>query len=133
MKSKDKTGLIELAKQFLKFGIVGISNTLISLAIYYILVYLGVHYLIANIVAFVISVCNAYFWNCRYVFTEKNTKSYKVLGKTFLAYGSTFVLSTALLFVMVDVLGISYWLAPLINLCFTVPLNFLINKFWAFR
>ncbi len=33
----------------------------------------------------------------------------------------------------VDMLHISEFLAPVINLLFNVPVNFLINKFWAFK
>ena len=43
--------------QFVKFGIVGVSNTLISLAVYQIaLNALGMHYLAANLLGLVISV-----------------------------------------------------------------------------
>ena len=33
--------------QFIKFAIVGCSNTLINLAVYYLLIYVGAHYIIA--------------------------------------------------------------------------------------
>lgn len=128
----DRTSLIAFVKQFLKFGIVGVSNTLISLGIYYLLIFVGVHYIVANIIAFVVSVCNAYFWNSRYVFSKKDGSGAKPFIKTIVAYGATFLLSTGLLFVMVDVIHVSKWIAPLINLCITVPLNFLLNKFWTF-
>ena len=53
--------------QFIKFGIVGVSNTLISLAVYQLaLNALGLHYLAANALGLVISVVNAYYWNNRY-------------------------------------------------------------------
>ena len=58
--------------QFLKFCVVGLSNTVISLAVYYIILYFGAHYVIASILSFIISVLNAYYWNYKYVF---NTKS----------------------------------------------------------
>ena len=55
--------------QFIKFGIVGVSNTLISLAVYQLaLNALGLHYLAANALGLVISVVNAYYWNNRCVF-----------------------------------------------------------------
>ena len=63
--------------QFVKFGIVGVSNTLISLAVYQIaLNALGMHYLAANLLGLVISVINAYYWNNRCVFGdgEKNAQ-----------------------------------------------------------
>jgi putative flippase GtrA len=129
----DRQGFALIIKQFLKFGIVGVSNTLISLATYYLLVYLGIHYLLANITAFAVSVCNAYFWNSRYVFKKGKGNNAKPFVRTVAAYGSTFLLGTGLLYTMVGILGISQWVAPLISLCITIPLNFLLNRYWAFK
>lgn len=134
---KNKVELKKLIVQFIKFGIVGVSNTLISLAIYYILVYFNCNYIVANTLGFIISVLNAYYWNNKYVFKseEETGKKYKVkkLVKVYMSYGVTFVLSTVLLYVMVDLMHISEYLAPIINLCVTVPINFVMNKLWAFK
>ena len=119
--------------QFIKFGIVGISNTIISLIVYYALVYLGVNYLIANICGFIISVLNAYYWNNKYVFKNSKTNKSGKLLKTYASYGITFILSNVLLYVQVDILGISKIIAPIINLIITIPLNYLLNKFWTFK
>ncbi|MDR0221791.1 MAG: GtrA family protein [Lachnospiraceae bacterium] len=129
----DRASFYAFVKQFFKFGIVGVSNTLIALAVYYSLIYMGIHYLIANVVAFFISVCNAYFWNSRFVFKKKAGEGARTFLRTIAAYGSTALLGTFLLFVMVDILHISEWIAPLIGLCITIPLNFLLNKFWTYR
>ena len=129
----DKNSFIKFIKQFFKFGIVGLSNTILSLLIYYVLVYLGVHYIVSNIVAYAISVLNAYFWSSKYVFKASGANKAKLLLKLYVCYGLTFALSTGLLFLMVDILGISELVAPIINLCITVPTNFLLNKFWAFK
>ena len=122
-----------MGKQFIKFGIVGVSNTAISLGIYYFLVYLGINYIIANTIGFIVSVLNAYYWNNRVVFKKGKLRDIKSLAKTFTSYGFTFVLSTFLLFVMVNYLHVSQLIAPITNLIITIPLNFLLNKFWAFR
>ena len=58
--------------QFIKFGFVGVSNTLISYITYIICINIGVHYLIASILGFIISVLNSYFWNSKYVFKQQN-------------------------------------------------------------
>lgn len=118
--------------QFLKFSVVGLSNTVISLAVYYIILYFGAHYVIASILSFIISVLNAYYWNYKYVF---NTKSdiLKSLIKTYTSYGFSYVLSTTLLIILVEYYNISELLAPILVLVITVPLNFILNKFWAFK
>lgn len=127
---EDRTRIM---RQFVKFGFVGFFNTLLSLAIYYSMVSVGVHILIANAVAFILSVLNSYYWNNKYVFSKTTRGHVKALLRTYAAYSFTFILSTVLLYVMVNNLGISKYLAPLINLCFTIPVNFLINKLWAFK
>lgn len=127
------SNLMVTIKQFIKFGLVGISNTLISLGTYYLLYFLGVNYLISNTVGFVVSVLNSYYWNNKYVFKKTQKGHLKPLIKTFLSYGSTFLLSTVLLFIMVQYFGVSEIIAPIVTLVITIPLNFLMNKFWAFK
>jgi putative flippase GtrA len=123
--------------QFIKFGIVGLSNTAISYGIYAGLVYFSVYYITANVIAFVVSVFNSFFWNNKYVFTKnKDAKRSmgKVIAKTFIAYGFTgLVLANILLYLSVNIAGISKYIAPLFVLTVTVPLNFVLNKFWAFK
>jgi len=126
--------IFDLSRQFIKFGIVGVSNTIISLAIYYIFIFINKDfYLIGNIAGFVISVLNSYYWNNRFVFVDENRNHIKALIKTYLSYGATFVLGTVLLIIMVEFLTISEAIAPLILLMITVPLNFILNKYWAFK
>lgn len=123
--------------QFVKFGIVGLSNTLIAYAVYAACVWLGCHYLVANGLGFVVGVLNAYYWSDRYVFKkgEGETRSALwTLVKTYLAYGATgLLLASFLLYVYVDRWQVSAYLAQLLVLVVTVPLNFIINKRWSFK
>ena len=125
------------AVQFVKFGLVGVSNTLVYYACYSILVRLGCHYALANGIGFVISVLNSYLWNNLFVFkkTEGRKRSTAAaLVKTFISYALTgLLLQTLLLHLLIDIAGISKYIAPLLCVCVTTPLNFLLNKFWTFR
>lgn len=130
----EKKDLLKSIIQFIKFGIVGASNTIISLVVYYILVYCGVNYIVANIIGFVVSVINAYYWNKKYVFkVDENISVWKTFTKVFVSYGASYLISLLILIVLVDVIGISEFIAPIIKLAITVPLNFLLNKLWAFK
>jgi putative flippase GtrA len=126
-----------LALQFIKFGVVGFSNTAVSYIIYYALVYIGLHYLIASVVGFIVSVLNSFFWNNKYVFKHSGDRKRGIWGaliKTYVSYALTgLVLSNILLFILVDMLQISKYLAPLFCLAVTIPLNFVLNKKWAFK
>lgn len=122
--------------QFVKFGLVGVSNTLVSWACYYLLLWIHEDlYMVGSVVGTVVSIANAFFWNDRFVFKggENDRKSkLRRLGKTYVSYGGTSVLSIALLWLEVNLLGVSKTIAPIVNLIITIPLNFLINKFWTF-
>lgn len=131
--------------QFIKFGIVGLSNTIISYVLYAVVLLLlqkkmlfpKIDYLLAQIVAFVLSVLWSFYWNNRMVFVveEGHKRSlWKSLLKTYISYSFTgLFLNSILLILWVNVLGISEFIAPIINLLVSVPLNFFINKFWAFK
>ncbi|MCT7398678.1 GtrA family protein [Eubacterium sp. LFL-14] len=123
--------------QFIKFGIVGISNTLISYCTYAVLVWLGVNFLLSNLIGFVVSVLNSFYWNSRYVFDLNNAdtkQKLKALIKTFISYAGTgLVLSSAMLILWIDIVQLSKYIAPIINLIITVPVNFVVNKVWAFK
>lgn len=120
--------------QFIKFGIVGCSNTIINLAVYYLCLYLGVHYLAAYTLGFLVSVCNAFFWNNKYVFKNKQEKSlFRAFIKVFASYGASFLLSVLLMSIIVEMLNISSVVAPILKMVITIPLNFVLNKVWAFK
>ena len=119
--------------RFFKFCLVGVSNTAISLGVYYIFVFINKDlYLLGNAVGFIVSVLNSYFWDSKFVFKKTDEVS-KTIIKTFLAYGTNLLLGTGLLYLFVDLMNISEIIAPLINLIFTIPLNYLLNKFWVMK
>ncbi len=122
--------------QFVKFAVVGLSNSLISYAVYMLCIKLGLHYQLANFLGFSISVVNAFYWSNKYVFTEgrEERSLIKTFIKTYISYAGTgLVLAALLLILWVDILKLPEFVGPILNLCITVPLNFFINKFWAYR
>lgn len=168
-KKEKKKGLVALW-QFIKFGLVGVSNTVVSYVTYSLVLFwvLGavtmshdIKVQIANVVGFVISVLNAYIWQNKFVFKEEEGGEHrvwwKVLIKTYISYAFSGLLLTSVLLVfwlnVVNVEqylgGVSQWLvqfgvdmppskladaiAPFLNMAITIPINFCINKFWAYR
>lgn len=122
--------------QVVKFGIVGCSNTVISLVVYWVLCYLGMHYIVSFAIGEVISILNAYIWSSLFVFRQKEGQRRnhgKAMVRVFVIYLSTFLLAELLLYVQVDCLSWNEKLAPVLNLLCTIPINFLLNKFWAFE
>lgn len=131
--------------QFVRFGVVGASNTAVAYGIYLVTllaiksvgIWIKYDYLIANVMSFLLSVAWSFFWNNKYVFTigdgEKRS-IWKSLIKSYISYSFTSLfLSSILMVLWVQVLGISEFFAPFMNLFVNVPINFLISKFWAFK
>jgi len=120
--------------QFIKFGLVGLSNTILSLAIYYLVVWMNpAYYQVGNALGWIFGVLNSVIWNKKFVFTDSSERFIKILGKSYLAYGGSFILTLVLSYIQIEWIGISPFLAPLFCLIFTIPINFMVNKFWAFR
>lgn len=129
--------------QFVKFSIIGVSNLVVSYVVNVITLLLisayqiQYDYAIANIVAFLISVLWSFYWNNRLVFHLKE-KSYRALIgallKMYVAYGFTgIILNNILSWIWIDVISLSKLIAPLINAVIGLPVNFVLNKLWAFR
>lgn len=132
--------------QFVKFGIVGLSNTAISYGIdmfcYYVLFANAswaesTKILITAVLAFTISVTNSYYWNNRYVFGSGERKTVlqhlAAYLRTVMCYGLTGLLLGPAIKLWLNGRGMAYWLSSIACLVVTIPLNFLMNKFWAFR
>lgn len=131
--------------QFFKFGIVGISNTVIGYVIYAVtlnaLRFFGIlpsiDIFISQFVMFMLSVAWSFYWNNKMVFKQEDNEKRNILSalwKTYVSYAFTSLfLSEVLLLFEVRLFGINEFIAPIINLFITVPLNFVIQKFWAFR
>lgn len=132
--------------QFVKFALVGVTNTLMSTFINWGTLLLldqlggfeGIDKYIGNTVAFILSVLWSYMLNSKFVFKESEDGEkrvwWKTLLKTYAAYAFTGLgLSNIIAWLCVDVWGISKYIAPLINLVISVPINYVMNKFWAYR
>ena len=137
IKMNQEQKLKDLIIQFIKFGLVGGINTVLSYIItnvgYYIL---SLHEQICNIIAFMITVFISFILNRKYVFKKNEEKEsfFKSLFKVYVSYSITGLFLTAiLLFIEEQLLGIPHYIATFINLIFTIPINFILNKFWAFK
>ena len=134
---KNKKKIKQLIIQFIKFGIVGAINTVLSYIIsngcYYLL---HMHEQISNAIAFVITVFISFMLNGKFVFKEDEEKRnfWKSLIKVYASYSITGLFLTAgLLYVEEQIWGIPHYIATLMNLIVTIPINFILNKFWAYN
>ena len=132
-------------KQFIKFGIVGFFNTIISFAITYGVIFFVSCVLeicslnnltlifVANFFGFSAGVVNSYYWNIRYVF-KTNASGLNIFIKSYICYGIIFIFSYILnLLFFVRILNLNNIIIPILQIVICTPLNFILNKFWAFK
>ena len=69
----DKAQAKQTGIQLLKYGVIGVMNTLITLVAFYLLnTVLGLSYGISNVTGYVLGVINSFVWNRNWVFKTKN-------------------------------------------------------------
>lgn len=120
-------------KQVIKFSTIGLSNTILSLLIYYLLLYMGVHYIISNIVGYFVSSIWGYILNRYWVFQVKQIHTLNSVIRYYIVYGIILVGNIGGMYILVDGVGVSKSMAPFLILCVTVPLNFFASKLWIYR
>lgn len=125
------------ARQFVKFTLVGVTNTAWDFLIYVLLTrgWLGfsLHFLVANFLAFLVAVINSYCLNKRWTFRDTDRHYHIQFTKFFMVNLVTIVLYEFLLYVFVDHFGWYDLLAKLPAVVIITAWNFSANKFWTFR
>lgn len=148
-------------KQFLRFGMIGLFNSIINYIIYALCIRTGMHYVLANIISFIITIFVAYLLQGKFVFKkneeDKQQTWWKVLIKTYMSYAFTGLILTNILFILwLDIIKISTLLepfyqlskdffmwkdeytfakyfVPFLNTFIILPINFVLNKYWTYR
>ena len=120
------------AIRVLKFSIVGVSNTLLVLVSYAVLLAFDVHYVTAGALAWTLGVLNGYTWNRLWTF-DRAEHQMSLLAR-YAAVGALGLgLNTGLLAVLHSAVGIDELPAELVALPLVVLTTFLVNRFWVFR
>lgn len=122
-----------LTAQMLKFGLVGILNTLITLAAIYISGNVfNANYAVANVIGYLLGFLNSYV--CNKLWTFKSMGSVKKETVRFIAVTVIcYLLQLGFLVVLKEVLGINKNLAQLMAMVFYTFINFLGHRYFTFR
>lgn len=112
--------------EFFRFVLVGCVNTLTYYVLYlFFLEWIGFHYFAAHLIGFVLSLIVSFFLNSYYTYKVKPTLS-KFIRYPLTQLANT-AITSALLFLFVEVFRMNSAFAPIAALFFTVPLTFLMT------
>lgn len=131
--------LFQKYEEIIRYLVVGVLTTLVSLLVYYALVYtvfnpkVAIEMQITNVIAWIVSVTFAYFTNRKYVFKTKD----KVSGKEALGFYSsrvsTLLLDMLLMYVLVTLMGLNDKIIKLVVQVVVIVLNYVLSKFMVFK
>jgi putative flippase GtrA len=122
--------------QLIQFGLVGGLGFVINLAVFALCERgLGVPYLLAYVIAWLVAVTNNFLLNRRWTFNEhaQSSRIHFQAMRFVLVSAIAAAAGAGLLALMVEVGGLSKLPAEAIAVAASTPLNFLGNKLWSFR
>ena len=119
--------------RFVKFGMVGVLNTLVNWSIFFILETCGVYYILANIIAYSLSTIHSYLWNTLWVFKYKDKASTDTTFKFIVLNIIGLCLNTGILYVLVDFFNLNKLFALIITTAIVMIINYVVNKVWVFK
>ncbi|HNW09711.1 MAG TPA: GtrA family protein [bacterium] len=123
-----------LFRQFVKFCLVGFTNLLIDFLVYWLLTRaLGLFYIIAAILSFLVAVTWSFFINRHWTFRHFTGNIRRQYVKFFLANLASLVLNLAIFYALVDWGGLNDLLAKLLVAVIVAFFNFGLNRFWTFN
>jgi putative flippase GtrA len=119
--------------QFLKFGIVGVSNTLLTFAVYTLLLKVaGVWYLAASAIGFTAGAVNGFLLNRRWTFRGHVGDAFTPL-RYVVVQGFGLGLNEGLLYLFVDSAKLDKLLAQVFATGIVTVTTFTANRVWTFR
>ena len=121
-------------KQAIKYGVVGVINTLITAVVIWVMMkLLGCSDVVSNVVGYIAGVLNSFIWNKKWTFKS----SEKWIGSAIrfgVVFGICYLLQLGLLvFVLNPYLAIDPYYNQLIAMAFYTAINFVMNKFYTFK
>jgi len=121
-------------RQFVKFGIVGASSTIIDWGIYLILTrFFNLLYLMAKILSFSVAVFNSYHWNRRWTFRSDDPQKLRQFIKFLIISIVGVVLNASIMYLAVE----HFQWPDIYGLVFATGIvmfwNFSANKFYTFK
>ena len=125
---------MKLTRELFLYIVFGVLTTIVNIVAYLFFArLLGIHYIISNIVAWVLSVLFAYVTNRIWVFESKNSNIIKEMSLFFSGRIFSGIVDTGLMYVFIDLLSIGDFISKIVIQIIVVILNYLVSKLIVFK
>ena len=128
--------LKKLIQQAVRFGLVGVLNTLIDYAVYSLLLFIPFireHYVIAQVLGYSAGLANSLYCNKRWTFAQKERMSRAQLIAFLAVNLAALGVSTAVLVAAQEWIGLGPYIGKIVATVFSMAVNFLGNKIIVFK
>lgn len=122
----------EIVQQFVKYGIIGVGNTLLGYGIYAVGVVLGVPYLVALVVGYIVGGLNSYLLNRHWTFDAGDLSHARSGGRFFVVWACSVLVNIGVLYVLVHHFHASKIPTQAVLQSLVTALTFFVNRNWAF-
>lgn len=125
-----------LNRETISYLVFGVLTTIVNYVSYEACKWLGIHYTVATVIAWVLAVAFAYITNKLFVFESKSFEK-AVLIKEITAFVSCRVFSglcdLGFMVLAVEIIGINDSIAKLVANVFVVVINYIFSKLFIFK
>ena len=122
-----------LTKQFVKFCLIGIGNSIVNYSVFFILLFfIGINYLISSGTGYISGTFLGYFLNRKYTFHSREEHK-KTIPLYYLVYFFSLVFTIFSMKFLVDYIGISPYVSKVGVIGMTTLINFIGTKLVAFK
>ena len=119
--------------QIFKFIVVGISNTLLTaLVIWLLFKIFGFSVYFSNIIGYIAGLINSYLWNLKWTFSS-NINSKNTLLKFIIVFIISYILQLCNLYILLQFTNIDPYICQLLSIGVYTSINFILNKFYTFK
>ena len=124
---------MEIRKELLNYIVFGVLTTLINILTYQILSMVGVTTLIANGIAWILSVLFAYITNRKFVFDSHSENRIQECLKFYGSRISTGILDMAGMWILVDILHLNGMVSKIGMNVVVIVVNYIFSKLFVFK
>ncbi|MCQ6275262.1 GtrA family protein [Bacillus sp. V3B] len=126
-KTKERIGI------FTRFCTVGVGNTLIDFAVFFLLVGIGISYVFAQILSYIAGMTNSYIWNRLWTFQMRQRGSIQEITRFVIMNLASLAISFLTLSYMHEESGMSLFLSKGIATAVGMLVTFIGSQYWVFK
>ena len=122
-----------MTDEAVRFGIVGVIQNTLNVAVFALATGIGVHYGIAAVVAAVTALMVSFAFNRGWTFPGRGAPVHHQGARYALVFASAVALGVVLLTLFVEVAGMPEVAAQVVAILIVAPLSFIAQRTWVFR